>query len=98
MKENGKNGRAGRLPEFIPLTHLPLIDGQRKETAPMEEKALVYGMRLYDRGAMAAVEPARVTLQDGGPSTVTMHLMEGTREQIKRQLLASIDAFFELHE
>jgi hypothetical protein len=58
--------------------------------------SLVYGMRIFDRGAIAAVEDARVSMADGTSSRVTMHLIEGTRVQIKRQLLQSIDAFFEL--
>lgn len=59
-----------------------------------ERKALVYGMRLFEKGVTDSVEPARVTMVDGGPSTVTMQLMEGTREELKTQLLANIDTFF----
>jgi hypothetical protein len=58
--------------------------------------ALVYGMRLFDQGGIAAVEEARVALADGSSGRVTMHLIEGTRVQIRRQLMQSIDAFFEL--
>ena len=58
--------------------------------------ALVYGMRIFDRGGVTAVEDARVTLADGASGRVTMHLIEGTRVQIRRQLMQSIDAFFEL--
>jgi hypothetical protein len=57
--------------------------------------ALVYGMRLFD-GEVAAVEDARVTLADGTEGRVTMHYIEGSRAQIRRQLMRSIDAFFEL--
>ena len=60
--------------------------------------ALVYGMRIFDEGAINAVEDARVTLSDGSTGRVTMHLIEGTRAQIRRQLMQSIDAFFELLE
>jgi hypothetical protein len=35
-------------------------------------------------------------LNDGTTGRVTMHLIEGTRAQIRRQLMHSIDAFFEL--
>jgi hypothetical protein len=58
--------------------------------------ALVYGMRIFDAGAVTAVEDARVTLADGSSGRVTMHFIEGTRAQIRRQLMQSIDAFFEL--
>ena len=57
--------------------------------------ALVYGMRIFD-GQVASVEDAQVTLQDGSAGRVTMHYIEGTRAQIRRQLEQSIDAFFEL--
>jgi hypothetical protein len=57
---------------------------------------LVYGMRIFDQGSVLGVEDARVNLADGSSGRVTMHLIEGTRTQIRRQLMQSIDAFFEL--
>jgi hypothetical protein len=60
--------------------------------------ALVYGMRIFDQGGVAGVEDAQVNLADGTNGRVTMHLIEGSRAQIRRQLLQSIDAFFELLE
>jgi hypothetical protein len=50
------------------------------------------------RGALASIEDAQVTLGDGSAGRVTMHFIEGTRAQIRRQLMQSIDAFFELLE
>jgi hypothetical protein len=58
--------------------------------------SLVYGMRIFDHGSVAAVEDARVGLADGTSGRVTMHLIEGSRAQIRRQLMQSIDEFFEL--
>ena len=58
--------------------------------------SLVYGMRIFAPGSVAGVEDARVNLADGTSGRVTMHLIEGTRVQIRRQLMQSIDAFFEL--
>ena len=63
-----------------------------------QKGALVYGMRIFDDGSVSSVEDARVTLADGSAGRVTMHLIEGTRSQIRRQLMQSIDAFFELLE
>lgn len=60
-----------------------------------QKGALVYGMRLFDE-TPDSIEDARVRLADGSSGRVTMHLIEGTREQIRRQLMRSIDAFFEL--
>ncbi|MGB8411220.1 MAG: hypothetical protein WCE23_00185 [Candidatus Binatus sp.] len=58
--------------------------------------SLVYGMRIFDQDSVAGVEDARVSLSDGTSGRVTMHLIEGSRAQIRRQLMQSIDAFFEL--
>ena len=58
--------------------------------------ALVYGMRIFDANEVAGVEPATVSMVDGTTRRVTMHLIEGTRAQIRRQLMQSADAFFEL--
>ena len=59
---------------------------------------LVYGMRLVDAEEFQAVEDGQIKLVNGGKARVTMHVIEGTRAQIHRQLLQSIDAFFELFE
>ena len=59
--------------------------------------SLVYGLRLYPDGDLQRVERGKVTHQDGQESGVTLHLLEGTREQIKAQLLESIDAFFDIY-
>jgi hypothetical protein len=69
---------------------LKLIKGAAKR------KALVYGMRLFSPGEVAEIGDARVTRGDGSAARVTMHFIEGTRDQIRRQLMQSIDAFFEL--
>jgi hypothetical protein len=58
--------------------------------------ALVYGMRMFAPSEVTAVEDGQVRLADGNSSRITMHLIEGTRAQIRRQLMQSIDAFFEL--
>ncbi len=63
-----------------------------------QKGALVYGMRIFDDGSVNAIDDAQVTLTDGTSGRVTMHLIEGTRAQIRRQLMQSIDAFFELLE
>ena len=63
----------------------------------MEKRTLVYGLRLISDEEVAAVEHAQVLTESGQTRQVTMHTIEGTREQIRRQLLESIDAFFEIH-
>lgn len=61
-----------------------------------QRSALIYGMRIFAPGEVALVDDAQVRVTDGSQRRVTMHLIEGTRVQIRRQLLQSIDAFFEL--
>ena len=53
-------------------------------------------MRIFAQSDVAGVEDAQVRLNNGSTGRVTMHLIEGTRAQIRRQLMQSIDAFFEL--
>jgi hypothetical protein len=38
-----------------------------------------------------------VTLHNGNEAQVTMHVLEGSREQIENQLKQSIDAFFDFY-
>lgn len=61
-----------------------------------QRAALVYGMRIFGQQDVAGIEDAQVRLSDGNAGRVTMHLIEGTPSQIRRQLMQSIDAFFEL--
>jgi hypothetical protein len=61
-----------------------------------QRNTLVYGMRIFTPGEVLAVEDALVRQTNGNSGRVTMHFIEGTRAQIRKQLLESIDAFFEL--
>ncbi len=70
-----------------------ITGGKRKE----KTFSLVYGMRLYPAATVQAVSAGETRQRDGVDSRVPLHLIEGTREQIRAQLLASIDAFFEIH-
>jgi hypothetical protein len=60
--------------------------------------SLVYGLRLYPAGTVAQLREGVTFQQNGGESRVPLHLIEGTREQIRAQLLASIDAFFDIYD
>ncbi len=59
--------------------------------------SLVYGLRLYPTGEVTQVGEGKAILRDRTSTQVPLHLIEGTREQIRAQLLASIDAFFDIH-
>lgn len=63
-----------------------------------ERGALIYGMAVFSPGESLRIEDAVVHLTNGETRRVTMHLIEGTHAQIRRQLMQSIDAFFELLE
>jgi hypothetical protein len=60
--------------------------------------SLVYGLRLYPAGAVAQLSEGVTLQRNGNESRVPLHLIEGTREQIRAQLLASIDAFFDIYD
>jgi hypothetical protein len=63
----------------------------------MAKLALVYGMRLLPADEMEDVKDAEITLKNGHKAGVTMHLIEGGEEEIRKQLLQSLDAFFEFY-
>ncbi len=63
----------------------------------MAKLALVYGMRLFPEDELGEVGEATVTLKDGRTSHVTMHLIEGSKEQIEETLRQSMEAFFEMY-
>jgi hypothetical protein len=63
-----------------------------------QEFTLGYGMRL-DRGTGAEFSHAQVpiTLPNGSVGTMAVHVINGTPDEIKAKLLASVDAFFEIY-
>jgi hypothetical protein len=63
----------------------------------MAKLALVYGMRLFPADELDAVGEATLTLKDGRTSRITMHLIEGSKEQIEDTLRQSVEAFFEMY-
>jgi hypothetical protein len=63
----------------------------------MAKLALVYGMRLFPAEELGEVREATLVLKDGRTSRVTMHLIEGSKEEIESTLQQSIQAFFEMY-
>jgi hypothetical protein len=63
----------------------------------MAKLALVYGMRLFPAEDLDAVSDANVALKNGRAGRVTMHLIEGSREEIEQTLKQSLDAFFDMY-
>jgi len=63
----------------------------------MAKLALVYGMRLIPEEELGQVQDATITLKNGKTARVTMHLIEGSKEEIETTMRESVDAFFELY-
>jgi hypothetical protein len=63
----------------------------------MAQLALIYGMRLLPADELESVTEAEITLKSGRKALVAMHLIEGGEEEIRKQLMTSLDAFFEFY-
>ena len=63
----------------------------------MAKLALVYGMRLFPADELGEITEAAITLKDGRTARVTMHLIEGSKEQIEETLRQSMEAFFDIY-
>jgi hypothetical protein len=82
-----------------------ILNKQKRLAAPgcergeqeMADLVLVYGMRLLPADEVKQVGSAPVALNNGNEAQVTMHVLEGSREQIENQLKQSIDAFFDFY-
>jgi len=63
----------------------------------MANLTLIYGMRLLPEGEVAEIKDATLKLANGREAHVTMHVIDGSRAEIERQLKRSLDAFFEFY-
>jgi acyl carrier protein phosphodiesterase len=63
----------------------------------MAKLALVYGMRLFPVDDLQEVGEATVVLKDGRTARITLHLLEGSMEEIQAQFNQSVTAFFEFY-
>ncbi|MGH9651156.1 MAG: allantoinase [Terriglobales bacterium] len=63
----------------------------------MANLTLVYGMRLLPSDDIVEVGEAPVKLKSGREAHVTMHVLEGSKEDIEKQLRASVEAFFDFY-
>ncbi len=63
----------------------------------MANLTLIYGMRLLPEGEVAGVDEGKIQLKNGREAHVTLHVMEGSKEEIERQLKQSIEAFFDIY-
>ena len=63
----------------------------------MANLVLVYGLRLLPADEIVSVGEAPVQLKNGNQARVTMHVLEGSKEDIERQLRTSLEAFFDFY-
>ena len=63
----------------------------------MANLTLIYGLRLLPEGEVAEIQDATLKLANGHQAHVTMHMIEGSREEIEKQLKRSLDAFFDFY-
>ena len=63
----------------------------------MAKLALVYGMRLFPSEELGEVREGTVVLKNGRTARVTMHLIEGSKEEIEEAFRQSTEAFFEMY-
>ena len=63
----------------------------------MANLTLVYGMRLLPAEDIEELGDAEIKLKHGRHAHVTMHILEGSKEQIEQQLRTSVEAFFDMY-
>jgi hypothetical protein len=63
----------------------------------MANLTLVYGMRLLPADEVESVGDATLKLNNGREAHVTMHVLEGSKEEIEKQLRTSVEAFFDFY-
>ncbi len=63
----------------------------------MANLTLVYGMRLLPADEVESVGEATLQLKNGREAHVTMHVLEGSKEEIEKQLRTSVEAFFDFY-
>jgi len=54
-------------------------------------------MRLLPADEIEGIGESEITLKSGKKAHVTMHLIEGGEDEIRKQLMQSLDAFFEFY-
>jgi ERCC4-type nuclease len=63
----------------------------------MANLVLVYGMRLLPSDEIEQIGDAVIKLKNGREARVTMHVLEGSKEAIEKQLRTSTESFFDMY-
>ncbi len=75
------------ITRFVPLAY----------NLEMANLTLVYGLRLLPADEVVEVGDATIKLKNGRDAHVTMHILEGDKEEIQKQLQTSLEAFFDFY-
>jgi hypothetical protein len=63
----------------------------------MANLVLIYGMRLLPAEEIEQIGDAVIKLKNGREARVTMHVLEGSKDSIEKQLQTSVDSFFDMY-
>ncbi len=63
----------------------------------MANLTMIYGLRLLPSDEVVEVGDAVLKLKNGREARVTMHVLEGSKEEIEKQLRISVEAFFDIY-
>ncbi len=63
----------------------------------MANLTLIYGLRLLPSEEILEVGDAILKLKNGRDARVTMHMLEGSKDEIEKQLRTSLEAFFDFY-
>lgn len=63
----------------------------------MANLVLVYGMRLLPADEIEQIGDALINLKNGREARVTMHVLEGSKDAIEKQLRTSVESFFDMY-
>jgi hypothetical protein len=63
----------------------------------MAKLTLIYGLRLLPEGEVTEIQDATLKLANGNQAHVSMHTIEGSRQEIEAQFKRSLDAFFDFY-
>ena len=63
----------------------------------MANLTLIYGLRLLPSDEISEIGDATLKLKNGREASVTMHVLEGSKDEIEKQLKNSLDAFFDFY-
>ncbi|MFZ1130920.1 MAG: allantoinase [Terriglobales bacterium] len=63
----------------------------------MANLTLIYGLRLLPSDEVAEVGSATIKLKNGRDAHIALHILDGSKDEIEKQLQASLAAFFDIY-